>query len=319
MFSHIRVATLVAIHALLILVLVACGGAGPAGTPIPAATTPAPAFVPPTPAYTVEVTKDVDYLRLLEPGAAVQKVDIYAPTQVEPWPVVVLVPGVFQCKESAAYTSLAEELAGRGVVVFVPERRSQSATIIESAHDNGIEFREVSESCACAVRFARERAADFGGDPGRITVFGHGGTGLETALIGDDLGPLWDEFAALHGGPPPQTECLAAGTTARVDAYVTYAGDFHIYEVLKDSDPGLWELTSPHALIGRNPSLPINIVRGEGDAATLLDRAVELHRALVDAGYDATLTMLGTAGTTIPWSGPDREALIQVILEAAGR
>jgi hypothetical protein len=110
-----------------------------------------------------------------------------------------------------------------------------------------------------------------------------------------------------------------AGTTARVDAYVTYAGDFHIYEVLKDSDPGLWELTSPHALIGRNPSLPINIVRGEGDAATLLDRAVELHRALVDAGYDATLTMLGTAGTTIPWSGPDREALIQVILEAAGR
>jgi hypothetical protein len=26
---------------------------------------------------------------------------------------------------------------------------------------------------------------------------------------------------------------------------------------------------------------------------------------------------LGTGGTTIPWSGPDREALIQVILEAA--
>lgn len=314
-----RVAATLPSVAVWLLAFVACGGAGPTDTPILATSTPGLPFVPPTPVFTVEVTKDVEYVALLEPGAPVQKLDVYAPTEQGPWPIVVLMPQIFQSKDSTTYTSLGEELAGRGVVVFVPQRRSQSATVIEAAENNGTDFREVHESCACAVRFARERAAGFGGDPGYVTVFGHGGTALETALIGDDLQELWEEVASLRGGPLRQTECLAGGTSAHVDAFVEYGADFEIFEVLEELDPGLWELTSFFALIGRNPSLRVHIVRGEGDAPTYLDRAIKYHQALVEAGYDARLTVLGSGGTTIPWSGPDREGLIQAILEMARR
>jgi len=267
----------------------------------------------------VEVTKDVEYVALLQPGAPVQKLDVYAPTELGPWPVVVLMHSSYQSKDNATYTSFGEELAGRGVVVFVPQRRSQCATVMEYAQNNGMELREVHESWACAIRFVRERAADFRGDPGQVTVFGHGGTGLETAFIGDDLQQVWEEVASLRGGPPPQTDCLAGGVTAHVDAYVGYNADYKVWEILRDSDPELWELTSPFALIGRNPSLLVHLVQREKDAPTLFERAVEYHEALVDAGYDATLTALGSGEYAIPWSGPAREALIQVILEVAHR
>ncbi len=301
----------------LALALAACGGARPTATPGPASNAPTSVFVSPTPSYPVEVTKDIEYVTLLEPGAPVQKLDVYAPTEPGPWPVVVLMHAPFQSKDAAAYKSLGQELAGRGLVVFVPDRRSESGTIMEAARDNGREIREVQESHNCSVRFARERAADWRGDPSRITVFGHDGSGLEMALIGDDLQGVWEQFAALRGGPPRQTECLAEGGIARVDAYVWFYGDTRIYEVLKDSDPELWELTSYFALIGRNPSLQVHLFHGEKDAPTLIERAEEYHEALVDAGYDASLTVLGTKGFEIPWSGPDREALIQGILEAA--
>ncbi|MFB0535555.1 MAG: dienelactone hydrolase family protein [Anaerolineae bacterium] len=297
----------------------------PTATPVPTATavpvppTSTPTFVPPTPAFTVEVTKDVEYVTLLQPGAPVQKLDVYSPTELGPWPVVVLMHAWFQSKDNAIYASLAEELAGRGVVVFVPQRRSESATLFEYAQDNGRDIREVHESWACAVRFVRESAADYGGDPGRVTVLGHGSTGLDTAFIGDDLQQVWEEVASLRGGPPPQTDCLAGGDSAHVEAYIGYGGDYHYYKLLRDSDPELWELTSPFGLIGRNPSLLVHLVHGEMGNPAYIERAVEYREDLVNAGYDATLTLLGDADWQIPFSGPDREALIQVILEVAHR
>jgi hypothetical protein len=279
----------------LVLALVACGGARPTETPAPGANAPTSVFVSPTPTYAVEVTKDIEYLTLLGPGAPVQKLDVYAPAGPGLWPVVVLMHTVFQSKDTVAYSSLAKELAGRGVVVFVPSWRFKSATVMEAARDNGREYREMHESCVCTVRFARERAAGYGGDPGRITVFGHEEIGLETAFLGDDLLDRWEELALLRGGPAPQAECVAGEVTAHVDAYVGFGGDFEIYEVLKDQDPELWELTSPFALIGPNPGLRVYIVRGELDAPTYTETAMEYHEALVKAGYDASMTVLGTS------------------------
>lgn len=287
--------------------------------PTPTAVPPTPTFVQPTTAYTVEVTKDVEYVTLLAPDAPVQELDVYAPTEPGPWPVVVLMHGWYQNKDNPIYASFGEELAGRGVVVFVPQRRSESATLYEYVQDNGRDIREVQGSWACAIRFARERAADYGGDPDRITVLGHGASGLETAFFGDDLQQLWEEFASLRGGPPPQTDCLGGGDSARVDAYIGYGGDLHFYERLSESDPELWELTSPFAVIGRNPSLLIRLVHGGMANPSYIERAVEYHEDLVNAGYDATQTLLGDADWQIPFSGPDREALIQLILEVARR
>lgn len=300
---------------LVVITAVGCGGDEPA--PIAAEPTPTVPFLAPTPSYAVKVIKDIKYLRLLEADAPVQMLDVYAPTEPGPWPVVVLMHAFFQSKENSAYTSFGEELAGRGLVVFVPESRSPCATLNECAEDNGRDFREVHESWACAVRFAREGAVDHGGDAGRITVFGHGSSGLETALLGDDVEQAWEEFATKRGGPPPQAECLAVDAFARVDAYIAYYGDYDFYERLKESDPELWELASYFALVGRNPGLQVYLLQGGMANPSYIERSVALQEALVNAGYDATYMSLGEAREAIPWSGPDREELIQLILEVA--
>jgi len=304
---------------LLTVVLVAVLGCAPGAAPTPTevAPTSTSTFVQPTPSYTVEVTKDVEYVTLLQPDAPVQQLDVYAPTEPGPWPVVVVMHAWFQSKDTTAYSSIAEELAGRGVVVFVPQRRSPCSMLSECAEDNGRDLREVHESWACAVRFAREGAADYGGDPGWITVFGHDSSGLETAFMGDDVQQAWEEFASNRGGPPPQTECVAVEASARVDAYIGYGGDYDFYERLSESDPDLWELTSPFGLIGRNPSLPVHLVFGGMANPAYIEKAEEYQEDLVNAGYDATQMLLGDAKSEIPWSGPGREALIQVILEVA--
>jgi hypothetical protein len=307
------------VFSLLTLVLVALVGCAPGAPPSPTevTATSTSTFLEPTPSYAVEVTKDIEYLTLLEPDAPVQTLDVYAPTEPGPWPVVVVMPGWMQSKEYPVFTTLGEDLAGRGVVVFVPQRRSKAATLVEYVQENGREIREVHESWACGVRFARERAADYGGDAGRVTVFAVEGAGLELAFIGDDLQEAWDEVASNRGGPPPQTECAAVEGSAHVDAYIGYHGDYDFYERLSESAPDLWKLTSPFALVGRNPGLQVYLIHGGMAQETYIQRAVLLHEALVEAGYDATQMLLGEAEEQIPWSGPDREELIQLILEVA--
>jgi hypothetical protein len=137
--------------------------------------------------------------------------------------------------------------------------------------------------------------------------------------MGDDLQVTWEEFASQRGGPQPQTECLSGGDTAQVDTFVSYAGEFEWYEELKDKDPELWELTSLLHLSDRESSLRLHFVFGEMGNPGNIEEAIEYHQALVDAGYDATLTMLPDEQWQIPFRGPGREALIQIILEEARR
>ena len=296
-------------------------GCAPGATPTPApdapTSTPAAPFAQPTPSYSVEVTTDIEYLTLLAADAPVQKVDVYAPTEPGPWPVVVLQHGWYQSKGTPMYLAFAEELAGRGVVVFVADRRSPCSTLSECVEDDGMDLREVQESWACAVRFAREKAADYGGDPGWLTVYGDESSGVESAFMGDDLRKAWDEVASNRGGPPAQTECLATEGSAHVDAFIGYGGNYHFYQNLVESAPDLWALTSPFGLIGRNPCLVVQLIHGGMDNPTNIQRAEELHEELVNAGYDANQMLLGEARWRIPASGPDREELVQLILEEA--
>jgi hypothetical protein len=267
----------------------------------------------------VEVTKDVEYVKLLAPGAPALTLDVYAPTEPGPWPVIVLNHWWYQSKDTVVYSGLAKELAGRGVVVFVPDTRLDLPTLFDGLEDNGRVFREVEGSYACAYRFARERATDYGGDPARLTVFGDGACGLQSAFMGDDLQQRWEEFASQRGGPPPQTECLVDGGTAQVDTFVSYGGEFEWYEELKDKDPELWELTSMLHLSDRDPSFRLHFVFGEMGNPGIIEEAVDYHQALVNAGYDATLTMLPDEKSEIAFRGPGREALIQIILEETRR
>jgi hypothetical protein len=99
-------------------------------TSIPPTSPPTATFAAPTPSHTVEVTKDVEYVRLLEPDAPVQQLDVYAPAEPGPWPVIVLNHAWYQTKDAVVYSGLAKELVGRGFVVFAPSRRSDLTTLL---------------------------------------------------------------------------------------------------------------------------------------------------------------------------------------------
>jgi hypothetical protein len=294
-------------------------GCGAQATPVPPTSAPTPTYIAPTPSQNVDVTRNVEYLDLVEPDARVPKLDVYAPSEPGPWPVLVLNHGWYQSKDSVVYANLAKDLAGRGLVVFVPSRRASLATLADGAAENGRPFREAQESWACAIRFARQHAAEYGGDPDRLTMFSHGTSGLQAALMGDGIQAAWDAFAAKRGEPPPQVECLAQEDSAEIQRFVSYAGELDWYDRLKETDPELYGLTSFLALSAQSPDLRLHLVAGDMAAPDDVELTAEYGETLVSTGHDATVTMLPGGESELPYSGPNREALIQIILEEASR
>lgn len=89
---------------------------------------------------------------------------------------MVVVHGFAQGRFS--FAPLAEAIASEGAVVFN----------IDVAMS--FPFRTTIEEVACAVRFSRAMAADYGGDETRITLIGNSAgasTGALVAIAGDDF------------------------------------------------------------------------------------------------------------------------------------
>jgi dienelactone hydrolase len=288
----------------------------PASTGTAGPMTGPPTYVPPTPVYSVEVTKDLGYTTPLQQDVPVQKLDVYAPTEPGPWPVAVVLPAYMNTKDTVVYASLAKELAGWGAVVFVANWRSSSP--IDGARNDGLLFREAAEELTCAIRFARAKAVEYAGDPGWVTLVGHASgeaAEMTKALVGDDS-QSWQSFASSRGGPPQQVECLATAGSAQVDALVEYGGNYTAVEYLKEQDPELWALVSPFALIGKNPGLRVRLVHGKQDQGVSVEKASQFHKALIEAGYDATLTVI-EGEHQLPWPSAAHETVVQTIMEAA--
>jgi fermentation-respiration switch protein FrsA (DUF1100 family) len=138
---------------------------------------------------------------------------------------------------------------------------------------------------------------------------------MGNALLGDDSERLWERFCLSPGRPPPQAGCLVSGVSSHMDAFVGHGGPYSALEFLAEEDPDLWNILSLFALMGRNPRLEVRLFHGEDDRLVPADDALQFHKALTDAGYDARLTPVDP-DHAIPWSGSAREALIQAISEA---
>jgi acetyl esterase/lipase len=316
--------------ALTMLLLAGCGGAQaePTATLVPPTAapshTPAPPTATPSPDPAVKVSKDIAYTTPLHPGSIpdvpsinqvdygiVQELDVYAPSEPGPWPVVVLAHGLPESKES--YTDLSRALAEQGAVVFTVNWPVSLPNI--AAGENGVRYRESYETLACAVRFARATAPDYGGDPARVTLAGFsmgGAYGAYTALVGDGLDPLWEEFTSARGGPPPQVECVAEGVPTHVDAFVGTFGCYNWIDVLQEKEPELWELNSIYTHLGENPDLKVRLIHGEEDYQCPYEFAVQFEAALAEAGYDSSLTPFD-GGHWLP-----AELTVEEIMKVAG-
>ena len=132
-----------------------------------------------------------------------QKLDVYVPAKAEArtkLPVVVFFyGGGWVAGERAEYGFAARAFAARGYVAIVPDYRLVP----------GVRFPAFIQDGALAVKWARDHAAEFGGDPGRIAVSGHSAGSYIAAMLALDRHYLSDvgvdpriiRAAALLSGP----------------------------------------------------------------------------------------------------------------------
>lgn len=228
--------------------------------------------------------------------------DVYARTDVyatEDPPVVVLLHGT----QAGGYGPLAEAVAREDVVVFNATWRSAAPPLT------------AVQDAACAVRFARANATDYGGDPTRVVLAGHS-SGASIAMV---VALAGDQF---------EGDCLAETTSALPDAVVGLAGSYDPEDhpgdprnALRDSDPALYQALNPVTHLGANPELRVRLLHGQADAEIPVEASINFHQMLLDAGYEVQLTVLEEVGHTLqnPISAQAFAATLGEIVGAAAR
>jgi acetyl esterase/lipase len=225
---------------------------------------------------TIDITRNIIYTAVDELQT---ELDVNVPSEQGPWPVVIVVHGAAQTRRS--FENLSEAIALEGAIVYNIDAYFT------------VPFITGIQRIACAARFARATAADYGGDPSRITLVGNSAgayTGAVVALAGDDF----------------EGDCVETEGSALLDALVGYEGTYdysgsdnwpgfdHTY--LKVEDPGMWHAIDPYSHIGRNPGLQVRLIHGDDNDRYWSDvppeRSIEFHQALVDAGYDVELIIV---------------------------
>ena len=314
------------------LVLVSCGGGESTDTTsrVVAATTSAPTTS--SPSTTAPATTTTSVTMFEEPGGAKVESDVEYATHngvpltldlyfpAEPLGAPVLVTEGF--KE-------VDHLVDEGVLVVHVNEEPDSAGVPPAGPDqhmldNRVPFRTTTEMFACAVRFAREQAAELGASDPTVALMSlslGGGFFAHVALFGADFEAAWDEFATA-GGPPRQIECAATGGSTDVDGLIGVAGAYDflvpIYEGLyglshqQEQDPEFQAFLA--SAVGRNPDLKVRLFHDPADGAIPLENSTMFHEALAEAGYDVEL---------ITFDGghdyPPAELIVPALTEVLGR
>jgi acetyl esterase/lipase len=102
--------------------------------------------------------------------------------------VVFLYGGRWQNGGKDGYRMLGDALTGRGFVAIIPEYRLYPS----------VRFPAWVQDAALAVRWARDNAARYGGDPANLVVVGHSAGGHTAALLA--LDERWLREAGVPAG-----------------------------------------------------------------------------------------------------------------------
>ncbi|WP_244827239.1 alpha/beta hydrolase [Caballeronia sp. TF1N1] len=108
-----------------------------------------------------------------------QRLDVYAPEEASQHarPVIVyFYGGSWQAGQRADSRGVADALAQRGFVAVTPDYRVYPETV----------FPGFLADAAASVRWARDHAHEFGGDPERIFVMGHSAGAHIAAMLATD-------------------------------------------------------------------------------------------------------------------------------------
>ena len=131
------------------------------------------------------------------------RLDVYLPARTEgPKPVLVfLYGGAWNDGDKSIYGFAGAALASRGFVTVIPDYRLYPE----------VRYPAFLQDNAAAVRWAREHAAEFGGDPQRIVLMGHSAGAYNAAMLA--LDPRW----LRETGVPPGAVKAWAGLAGPYD------------------------------------------------------------------------------------------------------
>ncbi len=284
--------------------LAACGGSNPTGAPTvavaPTATTASTAMAAPMPTAAPTAAPEAQPQAVIEKDLAFATyngvtltLDLYIPADPDGAPIVI-----------EPWENFAERIAQEGAIAVIGKTGVEVPDAGDDAEarlsDHGAVIRAQAEQTACAILFARARAAELGSDDPVVAVGGwsqYGGVAAHVALFGGTLEERWDEFAATVGGPPRQVECAVADGSTHVDALVGLAGAYTLYVPAIDGRYGrsYQQQMYPEqqqflaSAIGAHPELTVRLIHGTGDVMIPMEDSVAFETALADAGYDVQL------------------------------
>lgn len=126
-----------------------------------------------TPSHHARIVRDLAYGE-----GPRQKLDIYEPVHgQETLPIVVFFyGGTWQMGEKKAYGFVAKALASKGYVVAVPNYRLYPE----------VKYPGFLRDSAQAVRWTRDHAGEYGGDPKRIFLMGHSAGAYNAVMLAVD-------------------------------------------------------------------------------------------------------------------------------------
>ncbi len=186
--------------------------------------------------------------------------DVYAPAESGPWPVVVMFhAGPPPHKERL--NSQGRRVADLGFVVF--NATWGAGAPIPETYEQALPY---TSQAACAAEFARAHAAEYGGDPATMIVFGYSAGAVTGALVA---------FAR----PEPTAGCLGGATLGAIDALVTRDGDWVLqatfvgWDLLLPADPRLMTSLTPWTYLAEHKDQKVVMLASEIPKADIvLDR-----------------------------------------------
>lgn len=194
-----------------------------------------------------------------------QRIDVYAPTATgAARPIIVFIyGGSWNSGAKDDYEFMGTALAAQGFAVALPDYR-----LVPS-----VRFPSFVEDCAAAVRWTRDHAHEFGGDPDRIVLMGHSAGAYNAMMLALDPHYLRDagvDARAIRG---------AIGLAGPYD-FVPFDVESTINAFGQASDP---QLTQP-IHFARADAPPLYLLWGEKDT-TVRRRSIDgLERAMQAAG-----------------------------------
>ena len=241
------------------LMLAACGGSGStAATSQPASPSVA---VTPTAPHEIRVFENIRFMSERKTERP-PLLDVYAPWEAGLWPLVVMLPGGNESKDSYI-RPWAKKVAERGAVVYVPNW-IHSGDVPPTAREMRPLLVGMVGDVAAAVRFARGTGARYGGDPGDLTLFGHSN------------GAMGATVEAFSRAPASKGALKGAGSTVP-DRLVAFDADYLLaqqdpWDRFLKQDPGIMQVYTPWQYLGQRVDFPVTVI-GSGD--TNLGRPLE--------------------------------------------